>query len=98
MNAKQTFVDNNCKKIKNGYQIFNTYRLDYHVSFLKKRFFIEPYIAVTHRLIQSKMPSSFAVLNDKWPKYVLPEPGVHVGYKFWNKLTNQITSTKNLFR
>ena len=62
--------------------MFNIYRLGYHVPFLKKRFFIEPSVAIKHRPIQSKMPASFSVFNDKWPGYFLFEPGLHFGYKF----------------
>jgi hypothetical protein len=82
MNAKQTFVDVNNNKIKNGYQMFNTYRLGYQLRFFKNRFFIEPSIAITHRPIHSKMPESFAKLDDKWPNYFLGEPGLHFGYNF----------------
>ncbi len=82
MNAKQTFVDENRKKLKNGYQMFNTYRLGYQFKFFKNRFFLEPSIAVTHRPIQSKMPAAFERLNDKWPKYFIGEPGLHFGYNF----------------
>ncbi|WP_341225403.1 hypothetical protein [uncultured Arcticibacterium sp.] len=82
MNAKQTFVDKNGDKIKNGYQMFNTYRLGYHFELFKNRFFIEPSLAITHRPIQSKMPESFAALNDKWPNYLIGEPGLHFGFNF----------------
>jgi hypothetical protein len=82
MNAKQAFVDENNVKIKNGYQMFNTYRLGYQFKFFKNRFFIEPAIAMTHRPIQSKIPDSFSKLNKKWPKYFLGEPGLHFGFNF----------------
>jgi hypothetical protein len=82
MNAKQTFVDENNVKIKNGYQMFNTYRLGYQFRFFENRFFIEPSIAITHRPIQSEMPDSFAELSEKWPNYFLGEPGLHFGFSF----------------
>lgn len=82
MNAKQTFVDDSGNKIKNGYQMFNTYRLGYQVKFFKNRFFVEPSIGVTHRPIHSKMPESFAQLNNKWPNFFVGEPGLHFGYNF----------------
>lgn len=82
MNAKQSFFDTNDQKIKNGYQMFNTYRLGYQLRFFKKKFFFEPSIAVTHRPIQSKMPAGFAELNAKWPNYFLGEPGLHFGFNF----------------
>jgi hypothetical protein len=82
MNAKQSFFDENGSKIKNGFQIFNTYRVGYHVKLFKDRFFIEPSIAVTHRPFSTEMPASFAAFNDKWPNYLIGEPGLHFGFNF----------------
>lgn len=82
MNAKQTFVDNDGNKIKNGYQMFNSYRLGYHFKFFKNSFFIEPSLAVIHRPFQSKMPESFEQLNNKWSKFFIGEPGLHFGINF----------------
>lgn len=82
MNAKQTFIDNDGDKIKNGYQMFNSYRLGYHFKFFKNNIFIEPSLAVTHRPFQSKMPESFEQLNNKWSKFFIGEPGLHFGINF----------------
>lgn len=82
MNAWQTFVDNNGTKIDNGFQIFNTYRLGYHIKLFKDKCFIEPSIAITHRPYQTKMPNSFKEMNDKWPKFFFGEPGLHFGFNF----------------
>lgn len=82
MNAWQKFVDEDGKKIDNGFQIFNTYRTGYHFKLFKDRFFIEPSIAVTHRPYHSKMPTAFKQLDDKWSKFFLGEPGLHFGFNF----------------
>ena len=82
MNAWQTFANDNGNKIDNGFQIFNTYRLGYHVKLFKDRFFIQPSIAITHRPYHSKMPDSFKQLDDKWSKFFIGEPGLHFGYNF----------------
>jgi len=82
MNAWQTFVDDNDKTIGKGFQLFNTYRLGYHVKLFKDRFFIEPSLAITHRPLQTKMPASFKELDDNWPKFLYGEPGLHFGYNF----------------
>lgn len=82
MHAKQNFVDKNHQKIKNGYQMFNTYRLGYHFNLFNNKFFIEPSMAVTHRPIQTKMPDEFDKLNGKWPNYLIGEPGLHFGFYF----------------
>ena len=82
MNAWQTFVDDEGNKVDNGFQIFNTYRVGYHVKLFNDRFFIEPSIAITHRPYHTEMPASFKVLDDKWPKFLFGEPGLHFGFNF----------------
>src|SRR5690606_7018384 len=39
MPTLQTFVNDKGKKIDNGFQIFNTYRVGYHIKLFKDRFF-----------------------------------------------------------
>ena len=63
MNAWQDFIDPNDDLIGEGFQIFNTYRLGYHLHLFKKRFFIEPSIAITHRPYHTKMPNSFSRID-----------------------------------
>lgn len=82
MNAWQDFNDVNGKKNEDGFQIFNTYRLGYHIKLFRGRFFIEPSIAVTHRPYHTKMPASFKVMDDKWSKFFYGEPGLHFGFNF----------------
>ncbi len=78
----QTFVNDDGKKIDNGFQIFNTYRVGYHIKLFKDRFFIQPSIAITHRAYHTKMPDGFKQLDDKWSKFVFGEPGLHFGFNF----------------
>lgn len=82
MNAWQAFVDDNGSKIDNGFQVFNTYRVGYHINLFKNRLFIEPSIAITHRPYHSKMPDSFKKFDDRWSKLFFGEPGLHFGYNF----------------
>jgi hypothetical protein len=82
MNARQTYVDEQGNKIQNGYQLFMTYRLGYHIPLFKNRFFIEPSVAVTHWPINTRVPEAFARLENSWPNYFLFEPGLHFGVKF----------------
>ena len=82
MNAWQNFVNTDGKKIDNGFQIFNTYRLGFHFKFFKKRFFFEPSVAVTHRPYHTEMPDGFKQLDDKWNKFFIGEPGLHFGFNF----------------
>jgi len=82
MNTWQTFKDDEDKKIDNGFQIFNTYRVGYHFRLFNDRFFIEPSIAITHRPYHTDMPESFKKLDDKWSKLFFGEPGLHFGFNF----------------
>ena len=82
MNAWQTYVDNDGNKIDNGFQIFNTYRAGYHFKLFKDRFFIEPSLGITHRPFHTEMPEAFKLLDDKWSRFFVGEPGLHFGYNF----------------
>lgn len=82
MPSLQDFVSDKGKKIDNGFQIFNTYRIGYHIKLFKDRFFIQPSFAMTHRAYHTQLPDGFKQLDDKWPKIVFPEPGLHFGFNF----------------
>lgn len=80
MPTLQKFVNDDGDKIKNGFQVFNTYRVGYHIKLFKDRFFIQPSVAITHRAYHTKLPNGFKQLDDKWPKFILGEPGFHFGF------------------
>lgn len=82
MNAFQKYIDEDNKKIANGYTLFMTYRLGYQVKLFKNRFFIEPSIGLTHWPVQTNVPQSFELVESKWPKYFAFEPGLHFGFNF----------------
>ena len=81
-NMIQKYIDEDNKHIQNGYQLFMTYRLGYQFQFFKNRFFIEPSVAMTHWPVNTNVPESFKVMEDKWSNYFLFEPGLHFGVKF----------------
>lgn len=80
MPAWQTFVNVDGKKIGNGFQLFNTYRVGYHIKLFKDRFFIQPSVAITHRAYHTKLPDGFKQKDDKWSKFIFGEPGLHFGF------------------
>lgn len=82
LNAKKTYFDENDNKIQNGYRLFMTYRVGYHIQFFKNTFFLEPSVAVTHWPVNTNVPDSFAAVENRWPNYFLFEPGLHFGIKF----------------
>jgi hypothetical protein len=77
----QTFNNEIGKKVGDGFIIFNTYRVGYHIKLFKDRFFIEPSLGVAGRPYFTEMPNGFKQKDDKWPKWT-PEPGLHFGYNF----------------
>lgn len=77
----QTFNNESGNKVGNGFIIFNTYRVGYHVKLFKDRFFIEPSLGIAGRPYYTEMPNGFKEKDDKWPKWT-PEPGLHFGFNF----------------
>jgi hypothetical protein len=78
---RQTYFDENDVRVQNGFQLFLTLRLGYHLA-LRQRFFLEPSLAMTHWPINTNVPAAFAAKDSKWPNYFLLEPGLHFGVKF----------------
>lgn len=77
----QQFVNDSGNKVDNGFHIFTTYRVGYHIKLFKDRLFIQPSIGIAGRPYHSEMPDGFKQQDDKWSKYT-PEPGLHFGYNF----------------
>ena len=82
MPTYQVFMNDNGKKVDDGFQIFNSYRVGYHIKLLKDKFFFQPSITVTHRAYHTQLPNGFKQLDDKWSKFIFPEPGLNIGYNF----------------
>lgn len=82
MPTLQNFVNDKSQSTDRGFQIFNTYRVGYHIKLFKDRCFIQPSIAITHRAYHTILPDGFKQLDDKWPKFVYGEPGLHFGFNF----------------
>ncbi len=81
MPMKQIFVNEQGNKVGDGFHLFNSYRVGYHVKLFNDRFFIQPSIGLAGRPYHSEMPAGFREKDNKWPKYT-PEPGLHFGFNF----------------
>ncbi len=77
----QTFANDNGNKVDNGFMIFNTNRVGYHIKLFKDRFFLQPSLGIAGRPYHTEMPDGFKQKDDKWPKYTF-EFGLHFGYNF----------------
>lgn len=82
MPTYQIFANEKGKRIDNGFQLFNSYRIGYHLKLFKDKFFFQPSICVTHRAYHTLLPEGFKQLDDKWSKFIFPEPGLNIGFNF----------------
>lgn len=78
----KTYLDENKKKIGDGFKLYTSYHLGYHIPLFKNRFFIEPQIHCNYWPIDTKTPQSFKEKDDKWNNYFLFEPNLYIGFKF----------------
>jgi len=78
----KTYIDKNDKKIGNGFKLYTSYHLGYHIAFFKDRMFVEPQIHCNYWPINTNTPISFKEEDDKWNNYFLFEPNLYIGFKF----------------
>lgn len=79
----QTYMDLDGNKIGNGFKLYTSYHLGYHVAFGKKKhFFIEPQINCMLWTSDNNAPDGFKELDDKWRNYFLLEPQIYLGWSF----------------
>jgi hypothetical protein len=78
----KTYLDENNKKIDDGFKLYTSYHLGYHISLFKGRFFIEPQVHCNYWPIDTKAPHGFKAKDDKWNNYFLFEPNLFIGINF----------------
>ena len=79
----KTYLDENNNKIGNGFKLYSSFHVGYHIAFgKKKRFFVEPQIHSNFWIIDTNTPEDFKALDSKWKNYFLFEPNLYVGIKF----------------
>lgn len=81
LNAFEKYIDENKKKIGNGYTLYLNFHLGYQFKFFNNRVFFEPAIGCSYWPIRTNVPQSFKVLEEKWPNYFI-QPGLHFGFNF----------------
>jgi len=82
MPLKKTYLDENKKKIGNGFKLYTTYHVGYHIPLFKNRMYIEPQIHCNYWPIDTKAPQGFQVEENKWNNYFLFEPNLYIGVNF----------------
>jgi hypothetical protein len=79
----KTYLDEDNKKIANGFKLYTSVHIGYHIAFGKsKRFFIEPQVHGQFWIFDTGTPEEFKSLDDKWADYFLFEPNLYLGVKF----------------
>jgi hypothetical protein len=78
----KTYLDENNRKIGNGFKLYTTCHLGYHIAMFKNRIYIEPQIHCNYWPINTKAPQSFQVQENKWNNYFLFEPNIYIGVNF----------------
>lgn len=81
LNAFEKYMDENKKKIGNGYTLYVNFHVGYQFKFFKNRIFFEPAIGCSYWPIRTGVPESFKKVEEKWPNYFI-QPGLHFGYNF----------------
>jgi hypothetical protein len=62
----KTYLDENNKKIGNGFKLYTSYHLGYHIPKFNNRIFIEPQIHCNYWPVDTKIPQGFKEEERKW--------------------------------
>lgn len=81
LNAFEKYMDQDNKKIGNGYTLYLDFYLGYKFKFFKNRFFFEPAIGCSYWPVRTNVPESFKSAEKKWPNYFI-QPGLDFGFNF----------------
>lgn len=81
LNAFEKYMDEDNKKIGNGFTLYTDFYIGYHFTFFKNRFFFEPAIGISYWPVRSSLPASFKAAEKNWPNYFI-QPGLDFGFKF----------------
>lgn len=81
LNGLEKYMDENKKKIGNGYTLYLDFYLGYQFKFFKNRFFFEPAIGISYWPVRTNVPESFKQIENKWPNYFI-QPGLDFGFNF----------------
>lgn len=78
----KTYVDEDAMKIGNGFKLYTTCHLGYHIPLLKDRLYIEPQLHCNYWPIDTNIPEGFKQKESKWNNYFLYEPNIYIGVNF----------------
>jgi hypothetical protein len=77
------YMDGNKKEIGNGFKLYTSYHLGYHIQLFRDRLYLEPQIHCNYWPVDTKGPEGFEQMEQKWKNnYVLFEPNIFIGVNF----------------
>jgi len=78
----KTYLDEDKNEIEEGFKLYTTYHLGYHISLFKNRMYLEPQIHCNYWPIDTPAPDGFQVKESQWKNYFLFEPNLYIGVNF----------------
>jgi hypothetical protein len=78
----KTYLDENKEETGDGFKLYTTFHLGYHLGLLKNRLYIEPQVQCNYWPVDTKAPQSFQEKESKWNNYFLFEPNLYIGINF----------------
>ncbi len=78
----KTYFDENNKKTGDGFKLYTSYHLGYHIPLFKNRLYIEPQVHCNYWPIDNQGPLGFEEKEDKWDNFFLFEPNLYIGINF----------------
>jgi hypothetical protein len=78
----KTYLNEQNQKITNGFKLYTSYHVGYHIPMFKNKLFIEPQLHCQYWPIDTNTPQGFNELDKKWKNYFLFEPNIYIGFNF----------------
>jgi len=79
---KKTYLEEDSNEIDDGFKLYTSYHIGYHVPLFKDRLYIEPQIHCNYWPIDTEGPQGFEEKEAKWNNYFLFEPNLFIGFNF----------------
>lgn len=78
----KTYYNEDNKKVGDGFKLYTSYHIGYHIPLFRDKFFIDPQIHCQYWPIDTNVPKSFKDNDDEWNNYFLFEPNLYLGLNF----------------
>jgi hypothetical protein len=78
----KNYLDDDNNRLRNGFKLYTSYHIGYHLPLFKGRMFVEPQVHCQYWPIDTNTPQAFKLEDDKWNNYFLFEPDLYLGVIF----------------